>query len=125
MTFRIPSVLLLAAALAGGPVFGQEPEEKPVEDREQETSQDPASETPLNLLAPPPPDNTVDLRYLYVDEPNGKFGEYNGLDEDHHHGVLNLDALIRDAAYDSMLSTARRTHHGRIAATHEKILTPS
>jgi MtrB/PioB family decaheme-associated outer membrane protein len=40
--------------------------------------------------------NTVDLAYIYVDNPNGKFGEYNGFDEDNHYIVLGLDWFLRN-----------------------------
>ena len=39
--------------------------------------------------------NTVDLSYIYVDNPNGKFGEYNGFDENNHYVVLGLDWFLR------------------------------
>ncbi len=39
--------------------------------------------------------NSVDLAYIYVDNPNGKFGEYNGFDEDHNYIVLGLDWFLR------------------------------
>lgn len=40
--------------------------------------------------------DTVDLAYIYVDNPNGKFGEYNGFDEDNHYIVLGLDWFLRN-----------------------------
>lgn len=40
--------------------------------------------------------NTVNLDYIYTDNPNGKFGEYNGLDDDHGNAVLSVDWLERD-----------------------------
>ena len=39
--------------------------------------------------------NAVDLAYIYVDNPNGKFGEYNGFDEDYNYIVLGLDWFLR------------------------------
>ncbi|HIG44021.1 MAG TPA: hypothetical protein EYQ14_26335 [Gammaproteobacteria bacterium] len=38
----------------------------------------------------------ISLDFVYVDNPNGKFGEYNGLNEDHSNLVLNLDWKSRD-----------------------------
>ena len=51
---------------------------------------------PLAALAQHAPDNEFRFGYLYVDNPNGKFGEYNGLDEDEHNFILGLDWLWRD-----------------------------
>lgn len=38
----------------------------------------------------------VSIDYLFVENPNGKFGEYNGLNDDKSNLVLNLDASGRD-----------------------------
>ncbi len=40
--------------------------------------------------------DSVYFGYLFVDDPNGKFGEYNGLDEDEHNIILGIDWLWRD-----------------------------
>lgn len=40
-------------------------------------------------------ENTVDLAYIYVDNPNGKFGEYNGFDENNNYFVFGMDWLQR------------------------------
>ena len=55
-----------------------------------------ASGANLQLMADEDELSPVSLDFIYVDEPNGKFGEYNGLNEDHSHIVLNLDWKARD-----------------------------
>jgi MtrB/PioB family decaheme-associated outer membrane protein len=42
------------------------------------------------------PENTLELAYIYLDNPNGKLGEYNGFDEDNHYVVLGLDWFLRN-----------------------------
>lgn len=39
--------------------------------------------------------NTIRLDYIYTNNPNGKFGEYNGLDEDKNNVALNVDWFER------------------------------
>jgi MtrB/PioB family decaheme-associated outer membrane protein len=39
--------------------------------------------------------NTIGLDYIYAGNPNGKFGEYNGLDEDQNNAVLRVDWFER------------------------------
>ena len=51
---------------------------------------------PLSALAQETDEGDFSLNYLYVDDPNGKFGEYNGLDDDEHNIVFGLDWLWRD-----------------------------
>ena len=38
----------------------------------------------------------VSVDFIYVDNPNGKFGEYNGMNEDHNYVVFGLDWSARD-----------------------------
>jgi MtrB/PioB family decaheme-associated outer membrane protein len=51
---------------------------------------------PLAAMAQEAPPGDFYFGYLYVDDPNGKFGEYNGLDDDEHSLVFGLDWLWRD-----------------------------
>ena len=51
---------------------------------------------PLAALAQNAPDSDFNFGYLYVDNPNGKFGEYNGLYDDEHNFILGLDWFWRD-----------------------------
>ncbi len=41
-------------------------------------------------------DNMAEFAYLFVDNPNGKFGEYNGLDENNHNIALGIDWFLRN-----------------------------
>ena len=41
------------------------------------------------------PGSTAGAAFIFVDNPNGKFGEYNGLDEDNGNFILNVDASWR------------------------------
>lgn len=47
-------------------------------------------------LLEPERNNQTSFAYLFVDNPNGKFGEYNGLDEGEHYIALGLDWFLRD-----------------------------
>jgi MtrB/PioB family decaheme-associated outer membrane protein len=44
--------------------------------------------------------NSVGISAIYVDGPNGKFGEYNGLDDDHMNGALDVDWWWRSSEQD-------------------------
>ena len=51
---------------------------------------------PLAALAQEAPPGDFYFGYLYVDDPNGKFGEYNGLHDNEHNLIFGLDWLWRD-----------------------------
>ena len=49
----------------------------------------------LAALADETNESSIRVDYIYVDSPNGKFGEYNGLDDDHSNAALRLNWLGR------------------------------
>lgn len=56
-----------------------------------------ASTASFPLIAQQAADNqsTVELNYVYADSPNGKFGEYSGLNDEHSNLVVLMDASGR------------------------------
>lgn len=40
--------------------------------------------------------NSVSINFIYLDSPNGKFGEYSGLNSEHSNVVLSLDSSGKD-----------------------------
>ena len=48
---------------------------------------------PLNAQAAADNQSTVEINYVYADSPNGKFGEYSGLNDEHSNLVVLMDAM--------------------------------